>query len=94
MTKTHVVKCWPQPFRSIKDGIKLMEIRRNDRDYAVGDIITLVEYYPSGKYTGEEFDVEVMHIVKDTDFPVGIKPGYCVMSVLRRFDLYRGELNT
>jgi len=51
--KTHELKCWPEFFTPILTGEKMFELRRNDRDYKVGDRIMLKEYDPDdGSYTG------------------------------------------
>ncbi len=42
--KTHDLKVQPQYFEAIKDKRKPFEIRRNDRDYQVGDILLLHEW--------------------------------------------------
>ena len=42
----HELKTWPEPFASIRSGAKTHEIRRNDRDYQVGDTLLLGEWLP------------------------------------------------
>ena len=44
--KTHHLKCWPEFFEPICEGTKNFEIRRNDRDYEVGDLLILEEWAP------------------------------------------------
>ena len=46
MTTIHVLKCWPQYYRAIESGEKTWEIRKNDRDYHVGDILHLRPWDP------------------------------------------------
>lgn len=48
----HTLKCWPPYFREVRDDLKLLEIRQNDRDYQDGDLLALLEYLP----TDEELD--------------------------------------
>ena len=43
---THELKIWPEPFAAVRDGRKRYEVRRNDRDYRVGDVLVLNEYIP------------------------------------------------
>jgi hypothetical protein len=51
----HVVKSWPEYFEPLMTGAKTFDLRRNDRDYQVGDLITLKEYEPRDKaYSGRE----------------------------------------
>lgn len=68
--KTHHLKCWPQFFEPIYEGIKTFEIRRNDRDFQVDDLLILEEWqpdtpYPEGHYTGRTFYAGITYI---TDF--------------------------
>lgn len=43
---THELKTWPEPFAAMVDGRKAFEIRRDDRNFAVGDALLLREYEP------------------------------------------------
>lgn len=47
MKTEHELKCWPEYFARIGTGQKTFEIRRNDRDFQVGDILILKEYDPA-----------------------------------------------
>lgn len=42
----HVLKCHRQFMPRIASGQKTFEIRKNDRDYQVGDMLRLYEYDP------------------------------------------------
>lgn len=46
LVKTHELKCWPQYFRYVAEGLKNFEIRKNDREFKVGDRLTLREFTP------------------------------------------------
>lgn len=46
MRITHELKTWPEFFRATLDGTKKFELRRNDRDYRVGDQLLLKEWNP------------------------------------------------
>lgn len=37
----HELKTWPDFFRDVADGRKKFEIRKDDRDYKVGDLLRL-----------------------------------------------------
>jgi hypothetical protein len=43
-TNTHELKIAPQFFKQVLDGSKRYEVRKNDRNFAVGDEIVLKEY--------------------------------------------------
>ena len=44
--RTHKVKTWESVFLAIRSGEKKAEFRRNDRDFAVGDIVIHKRYRP------------------------------------------------
>lgn len=63
----YTVKSWSNFFQAIKAGKKLHDLRDlKDRDYRVGDILTLREYDQfAGTYTGDQLDVEVTYITSN-----------------------------
>ncbi len=77
MKKTiHKLKILPEYFDAIRCGDKRFEVRYNDRDFHVGDILRLQEW--DGQYTGEEIDVVVRYILYDWH---GLQPGWCILSI-------------
>ena len=86
---THELKTWPEMFQAALAGDKTHEIRKNDRPYAVGDVLHLREWDPEALvfdeeaygYTGETLNVEVTFITKggEWDIPADL----CVMSIRR-----------
>lgn len=84
--RTHDLKTWPSYFEAIRRGDKRFEIRKNDRDFAIGDVLNLREYDPGKevtiddwRYTGRSLLCEVRHVIYGGQF--GIEPGHCVMSI-------------
>ena len=76
---THYLKTWPEYFSRVLQGQKTFELRKNDRDFQVGDVLILQHYVPEDKaYGGDEIHVYVKYILHGPGF--GIKKGYCVMS--------------
>lgn len=64
--KTHILKTWPEYFEKIISGEKTFEIRKNDRDFEIGDELILREYDPISKsYTNRVIETRVTYI---TDF--------------------------
>lgn len=79
--KAHILKCHPHFFAAIVEGRKTFEIRRNDRNYCVGDTFTLREYDPSFGLTGKEAGpFEIAYLMTAEDFPA-ILPGFVIMGL-------------
>lgn len=77
---THELKTWPVYFRRVCAGDKTFEVRKSDRDFQIGDFLTLKEYDPyKGEYTGKEVSAYITYILHGGAF--GIQDGYCVMSI-------------
>jgi hypothetical protein len=82
---THELRTWPGPFECLLDGTKRHEVRKNDRDFHVGDVLRLREWDPnreghdSEKYTGRELWARVSYLTEPGTW--GIPADVCVMSV-------------
>lgn len=74
----HDLKISPKYYEEIRHGHKKFELRKNDRDYQVGDLFILREY-ENGKYTGRYFLQSIGYILKDSS-EFGLKDGYCIFS--------------
>lgn len=73
--KVHKVKTSSQFFPAAKSGIKPFELRINDRDYRVGDMLEQEEY-KDGERTGEKIYQEIIYVLEDYK---GLEPGYCIL---------------
>lgn len=76
--KTHELKTLKPYFEAQMFGWKAFEVRRNDRDFNVGDDLVLREIDSQGSYTGRSIVVRVSYILGN-EFE-GVVPGYVVMS--------------
>ena len=77
---THQLKTYPKYFDALARGEKNFEVRRNDRNYQVGDVLTLQRYCPKADaYTGAEIDKRVTYVLPGNDF--GIAKDYCVLAL-------------
>ncbi len=75
----HELKCWPEYFTAIQNGDKTFEIRKNDRDFKVGDVLHLREWDPKlEEYTGIWHDRRIVYM---TDFPAGLRDGYVALGI-------------
>ncbi|HJF32801.1 MAG TPA: DUF3850 domain-containing protein [Sporosarcina psychrophila] len=61
MSKVHQLKILPEYFNAVRLGVKTFEIRKNDRDYQVGDSLFLKEY-EDGAFTGNALYARVTYI--------------------------------
>ncbi len=75
----HELKTWPEYFHPVRIGLKRFEVRKNDRNFKVGDVLILKEYSPNSGYTGEQLRVWVTFKMKGSQF--GIDPDYCVLGI-------------
>jgi hypothetical protein len=84
---THQLKSLPEFFEAVLDHIKTFEIRKDDRAFKVGDIVTLREWRPlvvgytglMAGYTGRELHVKVTY--KMAGGLYGLAEGYCIMGI-------------
>ena len=74
--KTHELKILPEYFDAVISGRKRFEIRKNDRDYKVGDQLILKEW-SQDDYTGDSYKAKITYI---TDYMQ--RDGYVVLGIL------------
>lgn len=75
--KVHALKCWPDYYAEVVAGRKAFEIRYNDRNFQVGDVLVLQEWsLGTQQYTGEMVSRTITYM---TDFEQ--KPGFVVLSL-------------
>ncbi len=81
--KTHELKTLPEYFKAVNLGVKMFEVRKNDRDFKVGDVLILREWLPTehcestGQYSGRKIERTIGCFIDGVQF--GIKKGYCVL---------------
>ncbi|WP_051663137.1 ASCH/PUA domain-containing protein [Alicyclobacillus macrosporangiidus] len=77
---THELKTWPEYFEPLLHGEKTVELRKDDRGYAVGDTLILREYDPDTRqYTGRICTRTVTHILRGGPW---LQDGYVALSVV------------
>jgi len=86
----HELKCDPEPFKDLAEGLKSCEIRKDDRGYSVGQILWLREtkydaQTPQGLhhsfgsiYTGRNLYMRITHVQRG----YGLQEGHCCLSVI------------
>ncbi|MGG0667826.1 DUF3850 domain-containing protein [Lederbergia citrisecunda] len=75
MSKEHHLKILPEYFEPVRYGLKTFEIRKNDRDYHVGDTLILKEFKDEC-FTGNIVKAVVTYI---TDYAQ--QDNYVVMAI-------------
>lgn len=73
----HELKIYPDFFQAVISGEKTFEIRKNDRQFKVGDMLALNEY-DWNSYTGNSCLVYVDFIMNHPEY---VKEGMVVMSI-------------
>ena len=75
----HDLKTIPPFFNEVKDGTKTFELRRNDRNFRVDDVLLLREYLPeSNTYSGRETVRRITYVL--TGF-AGLEEGYAILGI-------------
>lgn len=77
----HHLKILPKHFAPVRDGLKTAELRKNDREFDVGDILFLHEWAPDLNYSGHFVSRIVMHVADVSDY----LPGYVLLSMCGNF---------
>lgn len=78
MAKIIELKILPNYYEAVKKGEKTFELRLNDRNYEVGDILILKEYDGS-QFSGRSVTVIITYILQDCGF--GLADGYAILSI-------------
>ena len=74
---THQLKTETQYYQAVEKGLKQFELRKNDRNFKVGDILILVEVvneYATGRKLGLPPIKYILHGGK-----YGLEEGYCIL---------------
>lgn len=82
-TKTprhHDLKIAPLHFLMVESGDKTWELRKNDRDYSIGDTFTL-KRWSMGRFDGKEIHGTIGGLW--VDLP-GLEDGYCIFTFAKR----------
>lgn len=81
--KIHKLKIKPRYFNDVISGLKKFEVRYNDRDFKVEDLIVLEEF-KNDRYTNRFLNCEIIYILDDQKY---IKENYVVLGIKPRLDL-------
>lgn len=82
--KTHILKLSYEYWNDVMSGMKSFELRKNDRDFQLGDLIIFQECHPMV----EQFTpirsqpFRIIYILKDVP-QYGLKNGYAILGIIR-----------
>ena len=88
----HNIKTHPEPFKAVRKRIKNFEIRKNDKNYKVNDVLILEEYVPDGyfedrdgnknkaMYTGDALERKITYVLEGGAY--GIEPGFVALGII------------
>ncbi|MEW8993092.1 DUF3850 domain-containing protein [Clostridium sp.] len=89
--KIHELKILPSYFEEIKSGEKAFELRKNDRNYQVGDVLLLKEFNLNKKYediegnetyySGRKILMTITYIFKDDSNNFGLDKDYVILGI-------------
>lgn len=75
--KTHELKTLTGYYQAVKNGTKTFEVRYNDRDFKVGDILILKEY-DGTNYSGDFIKMKITFVLDNKDY---CKDGFVVLGI-------------
>ena len=74
----HELKIFPKYFNEVQSHNKRFELRKDDRDYRVGDWILLKEF-ENGSYTGRRCGYFCITYILRNCSEYGLADGYCII---------------
>ena len=77
-SRTHKMRLTVRYFDAVCNGSKSFELRKNDREYKVGDILEMEEYGGGGVGTGRAVKAVITYILEGY---TGLEDGYCILSI-------------
>lgn len=75
--KVHDIRLGDSFFDDVLECRKSFELRKNDRDYRVGDILYMMEF-KDGRNTGRAVKRKIIYMLEDF---TGLEDGYCILGM-------------
>lgn len=79
--KHHYLKILPKYYEAVLCGDKTFEVRFNDRDYQVNDVLHLQEF-TNNEYTGRELVKTISYILNNPDY---CKDGFVILALSDKY---------
>lgn len=87
--KVHSIRLAKTYFNDVASGKKSFELRKNDREYKVGDMLEMLEF-ADGKNTGRIIQAEVVYMLEGYK---GLEEGYCILGIsVKKVDTEKYEI--
>ena len=78
----HELKLEEKYWKRIIEGQKRFEIRKDDRDFQIGDTVSFVHPWQEIAWGDNgEGGFRITYVLRHSDFPDGLVPGYCVFGI-------------
>jgi ASC-1-like (ASCH) protein len=77
----HILKTWPEYFKEVEAGTKTFEVRKDDRNFKVGDTLLLVEYTPNVGLSIPEKSIGKTITYKLEGGNFGVEKGFCILGI-------------
>jgi hypothetical protein len=75
----HYLKTEKEYYQDVERGVKTFELRKNDRNFQVGDMLFLCETI-AGEHTGNRLPpLEITYILHGGKY--GLQEGYCILGI-------------
>ncbi len=87
--KLHILKIKEEYFHAILDGVKTFELRKNDRNYQVGDLIHFKDvegeefnycFFSSDDEYAEKIVFQITYVLKNVP-EYGLDKDYCILGI-------------
>jgi len=72
-------KILPEYFEAVRDGRKTFELRKDEDNIQVGDLLILREW-DGVKFTGRAIYADVMYVLRNVP-QYGLMDGYCIIGI-------------
>lgn len=73
--QVHEIKIEEKYFNAIRNGVKLFELRKNDRNYQVDDLVKFIVNDRTNDYL-----YQITYVLENVE-DYGLKKGYCIFGI-------------
>lgn len=88
--RSHNLKILHKYYTALTSGRKNFELRKDDRNYCVGDTLLLLEIDDTGRYTGQGQLRKISYILRDCP-EYGLLTGFCILGLQELSDWGRNK---